>query len=139
MMTLKHLTYSAIDIAQQLSLAHNPKSGGIVLFSGEVRNHHKGKDVQSISYEAHEPMADMMIADIINDAITLYHLEYAYAQHRLGNVEISESAVVVITAHSHRANAYEANQFIIDKIKTEAPIWKKEIYIDGSYYWGINN
>lgn len=135
-MNLKHLTYLPIDIAKQLNLAHNPKSGGIVLFSGEVRNHHKGKDVKSISYEAHEPMADTMIADILKNAITLYNLEYAYAVHRLGSVGISESAVVVITAHSHRANAYEANQFIIDKIKTEAPIWKKEIYTDDSYYWG---
>jgi molybdopterin synthase catalytic subunit len=135
-MNLKHLTYIPIDIAKELSHAHSPKSGGIVLFSGEVRNHHKGKDVESISYEAHEPMANTMIADILKSAITLYNLEYAYALHRLGNVGISESAVVVITAHSHRVNAYEANQFIIDKIKTEVPIWKKEIYIDGSHYWG---
>jgi molybdopterin synthase catalytic subunit len=135
-MNLKHITYEKIEIGNILEKAHSPMAGGIVLFSGEVRNHHKGKDVSKISYEAHEEMAETMMEQILNDAISLYGLHHAFAIHRLGDVGISESAVVVVTAHSHRKNAYEANQFIIDKIKAKVPIWKKEIYTDGSHYWG---
>ncbi|HTF80163.1 MAG TPA: molybdenum cofactor biosynthesis protein MoaE [Cytophagales bacterium] len=135
-MTYKHLTSDPIDLSNMLSLAHHPAAGGIVLFSGEVRNHHKGKDVINISYEAFEEMAESMIAALIQDAVSKYELQYAQAIHRLGTVGITESAVAIITAHVHRKNAYEANQYIIDRIKAEVPIWKKENYSDGSYYWG---
>lgn len=136
MMDRKHLTYQPINLGQLLEMAHSPSSGGIVLFSGEVRNHHKGKDVASISYEAHEVMAEQMLAALLEETIQLFGLKHAHIVHRLGDVGISESAVVVVTAHAHRKNAYEANQYIIDKLKAEIPIWKKEIYTDGSHYWG---
>lgn len=132
----KHLTYQPIDLGTVLAPAHGPSSGGIVLFSGEVRDHHKGKDVASISYEAHEAMAEEMLEALLQETIQMFGLKYAQVVHRLGDVGISESAVVVVTAHAHRKNAYEANQYIIDKLKAEIPIWKKEIYTDGSHYWG---
>jgi molybdopterin synthase catalytic subunit len=133
----KHTTFETLSLDALLKPAHGPMAGGVVLFSGEVRNHHKGKDVLKISYEAHQELADVLIAEIIEAAIQKYELHFAAAIHRLGDVAISESAVVVVTAHSHRQNAYDANQYLIDRIKSEAPIWKKEIYTDGSYYWGV--
>lgn len=132
----KHLTYQPIDLGKILSMSHSPSAGGIVLFSGEVRDHHKGKDVASISYEAHEAMAEEMMEALLLETIALYGLKHAQVIHRLGDVGINESAVVVVTAHAHRKNAYEANQYIIDKLKSEIPIWKREIYTDGTYYWG---
>jgi len=65
-------------------------------------------------------------------------LQHAIAQHRIGRLAIGESAVVVITASSHRREAYEANRHIIDRIKHEVPIWKCEYYADGSHQWGNN-
>lgn len=136
-MTYKHTTFDSLSFDKMLSNAHSPMAGAVVMFSGEVRNHHKGKDVEKISYEAQQELADVMISDILNDAKEKYNLHFADAVHRIGDVGISESAVIVITTHSHRQNAYDANQYIINRIKSEAPIWKKEIYTDGSYYWGV--
>jgi molybdopterin synthase catalytic subunit len=125
-----------IDIASLLEQAHHPEAGGIVLFSGEVRNHHKGKPVAYLEYEAYIPLAEKMIDGIVRAAIDRWDLAYAAAVHRIGRLEISESAVVVVTSHGHRRQAYEANQFIIDTIKSEVPIWKCEHFTDGTYAWG---
>jgi molybdopterin synthase catalytic subunit len=125
-----------IDIAALLEKAHCPEAGGIVLFSGEVRDNQKGRPVSYLEYEAYVPLAETMIDEIVRTAIARWDLKYAFAVHRIGRIEISESAVVVITSHGHRRQAYEANQFIIDTIKTEVPIWKCEHFADGTHEWG---
>lgn len=132
------ITNAPIDIALLLQQAHHPKAGGVVLFSGEVRNHHAGKSVRYLEYEAYAPMAEKLIREVVQTAIQKWDLLYAAAVHRVGRIEISESAVAVVTAHSHRKEAYEANQYIIDRIKQEAPIWKCEYYEDGTHAWGDN-
>jgi molybdopterin synthase catalytic subunit len=117
--------------------AHNiPSAGAIVLFSGEARNHHKGKEVIYLEYEAHESMASKAITDILNVAREKWNLQLARCVHRTGRLYPGESAVIVVTASSHREEAYEANRYIIDRVKSEAPIWKHEFYPDGSSEWG---
>lgn len=132
------LSSSPIDLAGLLAKAHHPKAGAVILFSGEVRNNNLGSDVEYLEYEAQEAMASKMISQIINDAKQKWELNVAVAQHRTGKVAISESAVVVITASAHRAEAYAANRYIIDRIKHEAPIWKCEYFTDGTKKWGGN-
>ncbi len=125
-----------IDMVALLQHAHHPKAGGIVLFSGEVRNFHADKNVTHLEYEAFVPMAENMIREITATAIEKWGLHSAICVHRIGRVDICESAVVVITAHSHRKESYEANKYIIDRVKHEAPIWKREFYEDGTSFWG---
>lgn len=132
------ISATPIDIAALFGHAHHPAAGAVVLFSGEVRNHNNGQDVLCLEYEAHEAMAEKVIAQIIADACQKWPLNMAIAQHRIGRVGIGETAVVVITATAHRAEAYEANQYIIHRIKHEAPIWKCEYFTDGSKTWGNN-
>lgn len=132
------ITNVPIDIPSLLQRAHHPSAGGIVLFSGEVRDTHAAKAVRYLEYEAYVPMAEKVILQIVRDARQKWNLQYAWAVHRTGRLEISEYAVVVITAHSHRKEAYEANQYIIDRIKHEAPIWKCEHYVDGTHEWAKN-
>src|SRR6478735_673895 len=96
---LKLVVNEPIDICGLLQLAHHPKAGGIVLFSGEVRNHHAQKKVTHLEYEAFVPMAEKMIREITATAIEKFGLHSAICVHRIGRVEICESAVVVITAH----------------------------------------
>lgn len=109
-----------------------------MLFSGEVRNNNKGREVTHLEYEAYEPMAEKMIDEIIGEAISRFKLNQAVCIHRLGRVEISECAVVVITGAGHRKEAYDANRYIIDRVKNEVPIWKHEFFIDGTSEWGQN-
>lgn len=109
-----------------------------MLFSGEVRDNNKGREVTHLEYEAYEPMADKMIDEIIGEAISRFKLNQAVCVHRLGRVEISGCAVVVITGAGHRKEAYDANRYIIDKVKNEVPIWKHEFFTDGTSEWGQN-
>lgn len=131
-----YITDTPIDLAALLAGAHDPKAGAVVLFSGETRDHSHGKTVAWLEYEAYEPLAAKMIAGIIADANAKWKLTLALAQHRTGRVDISECAVVVITASAHREEAYKASRYIIDRIKEEAPIWKCEYFTDGSKEWG---
>ena len=128
----------SIDLAGLLAAGHHPAAGAVVLFSGEVRESNNGREVAFLEYEAHVPLAEKMIAEILDDAKAKWGLSVAIAQHRVGRVEIGETAVVVITASAHRSEAYTANRYIIDRIKHEAPIWKCEHYRDGTKEWGNN-
>lgn len=121
-----------------LSAVQDPRAGAVVLFSGEARNHSNGLAVVALEYEAYEPVAIRMINHIVAEAIDRFSLHKALCKHRLGRVEVGESAVVVITASSHRAEAYAANRYIIDRVKHEAPIWKKEVFTDGSSSYSHN-
>jgi molybdopterin synthase catalytic subunit len=135
---MKHLSAYIIDIPALLALAHHPKAGAVVLFSGETRDNSHGKEVSYLEYEAQESLAEKMIADILQQAKEKWQLNIAIAVHRTGKVAVSETAVVVITACAHRSEAYAANRFIIDKIKHEVPVWKCEFFTDGSKEWGGN-
>ncbi|MEJ7768479.1 MAG: molybdenum cofactor biosynthesis protein MoaE [Chitinophagaceae bacterium] len=133
-----HITADLLDINKMFAGAHHRQAGGIVLFSGEVRENSNGRTVHYLEYEAHAPMASGMIAEIIEAAKLKWDLKIAIASHRVGKVEICESAVVVITASVHRHEAYAANRYIIDRIKHEVPIWKCEFFTDGTKEWGGN-
>ena len=134
----KYISSELLDFQDAISASDNDKAGALVIFSGQVRNHHLGKSVDYLEYESHIEMADTVIADILNEAQLRWELHYVYCKHRIGKVMIGESAVVVITSASHRDTAYEANRFIIDKVKAEAPIWKKEFFSDGNIIWAEN-
>lgn len=133
-----YISSEPLDVVSLLAASHHPKAGAIVLFSGEVRNHNMGKAVRYLEYEAHNKLASKLIQEILAEATEKWKLNIAVAQHRTGKVHIGESAVVVITASSHRKEAYEANRYIIDRIKHEAPIWKCEYFEDGTRQWGNN-
>jgi molybdopterin synthase catalytic subunit len=133
-----HITPDPIDMVALLQQARHPGAGAVVLFSGEVRDNNRGREVAWLEYEAHNVLASKMIAGIIEEAIAKWGLHAAVARHRIGKVAIGETAVVVVTASAHRSEAYAANRWIIDRIKHEAPIWKCEHYADGTHEWGKN-
>lgn len=135
---MKHLQFNDINYSELFDEFRNPNSGAVVLFSGEVRDNNKGRAVKHLEYEAYEPMANKMIDEILKDAISRFKLNQAVCVHRLGRVEISGCAVVVITGAGHRKEAYDANRYIIDKVKNEVPIWKHEFFTDGTSEWGQN-
>ena len=134
-----HISSDPIQISSEIQKAHHAQAGALVIFSGEVRNHNEGKEVLYLTYESHESLANQMIAVIIAEAISKFQLHYASCIHRIGKVAISETAIVVITSASHREAAYLSNQYIVDRVKYEAPIWKKEYFSDGTQEWGRNS
>lgn len=133
-----YISPDPLDMAGLLKDAHHPGSGAVVLFSGEVRDNNRGREVAYLEYEAHAVLASKMVREILDEAKEKWKLQIAVAQHRIGKVHIGETAVVVITASAHRSEAYAANRYIIDRIKHEAPIWKCEYFADGTHEWGNN-
>ncbi|TGL40345.1 molybdenum cofactor biosynthesis protein MoaE [Leptospira perdikensis] len=129
----KHITETKLELSLQLPPL--PSMGGYVLFAGIVRDINEGKQVTHLEYEAYSEMANQMISAIIADAFQKWDLQYADCIHRLGKLVLGEVAVLVNTGSIHRDEAYKANRYIIDRVKHEVPIWKKEYYVDGSSEW----
>ena len=132
------ITEKDINIQELFDQSHGEFSGAVVLFSGEVRSRNKGREVLHLEYEAYKPMAEKMIQEILKETKEKWELNTAFCVHRTGRVDISGCAVVVITASAHRAQAYQANQHIINRVKNEVPIWKHEFFADGTSEWGDN-
>lgn len=127
-----------IPVEKLLTGMQQDAGGAMVLFLGTVRNNNQGKEVLCLEYEAFEPLADRMIEKIVGEAKKKFQLLEALCVHRVGRLVIGEAAVLVITVSKHRREAYAANQYIIDHVKHEVPIWKKEHYLNGTYEWGHN-
>lgn len=134
-MKLRHISRDSLKLSDFID-HDTPASGAFVLFSGEARDNNQGKGVEILDYEAHENMADQFLGEILEEARQKFSLQLAHCVHRVGPVPIGESAVIVVTAGGHREETYAANRYIIDRIKAEAPIWKKEFFQDGSSEWG---
>jgi molybdopterin synthase catalytic subunit len=103
------------------TLVATPHTGAIVTFQGTTR------DVERLDYEAYEPMAEERIAAILADVLARHEIEGAAAEHRIGSVPLGEPSVIVAIAAAHRGPAFAAAREAIDRIKAEAPIWKREI------------
>jgi molybdopterin synthase catalytic subunit len=115
------ITDEALSVQALAQRVSRPGAGAIVTFQGTTR------DVDELSYEAYREMAEERIATIVSDAIAGHGLEAAAAEHRIGSVPLSEASVAVAVSAAHRGEAFAGAREIIDRIKEEAPIWKKEI------------
>lgn len=116
-------------------LKNDSTVGALVTFEGIVRNHNDGKKVKLLEYECYEEMTLNEGEKILANAINHYSIQKCLAVHRIGRLDIGEMAVWVgVTAH-HRKAAFEACEYIIDEIKAQLPIWKKEHYLDGNSVW----
>jgi molybdopterin synthase catalytic subunit len=120
-----------IDAARLLAAIGHPSAGGTALFIGATRTPSDGREVSYLEYEAYRPMALKMMEEIVGEAGRRWALVAACAAHRVGRVDPGEASVLVAASAEHRAAAFEACRFLIDEIKREVPIWKKEVYADG--------
>lgn len=107
-----------------------------MLFEGAVRNHHQGRTVESIFYEAYAPMAEKEIARVIAAVRKRWPDVAAEVKHRLGRLGVGDVSIVIACSSPHRAEAFEACRALIDGIKQTVPIWKKERGPDGDEWVG---
>jgi molybdopterin synthase catalytic subunit len=123
---MSYLTDSPIDTTALTSSAMRKSDGACVVFEGVVRNHHDGKPVQSIVYEAYVPMAEKEIDKIVR-AVQREWPDVAVAVlHRLGRLAVGDVSIAIACVSPHRAEAFAACRAMIDRIKQTVPIWKKE-------------
>jgi len=123
---MSYLTDEPIDTPALVRATMRPSDGACVVFEGVVRDHHEGKAVQSIFYDAYRPMAEKEIAKIVNDIQSRYSDVRMTIAHRLGQLGIGDVSITIVCTSPHRAEAYEASRLLIDRIKETVPIWKKE-------------
>lgn len=121
-----------LDVEEVRKLVIDPKCGGTVIFVGTAREFTDNKRTIYLVYDAYKEMAERMLADIGDEIMTQYPNTKVAIHHRLGRLEITDIAVVIAVAAPHRAEAFSACRYAIEKIKKDVPIWKKEYYSDGS-------
>jgi len=109
--------------------------GGLATFAGIVRRASQGREVTRLDYEAHERMALRVLETIAGEARTRWEILDVAVVHRTGRVELGEVAVSIAVSAAHRAPALEACRFIIDRMKEDVPIWKKETSVEGDSWW----
>jgi len=116
----------------------DPGAGGIVIFSGVVRNETGGRPVKFLEYEAHAPMAEVKMREI-GEAVRVRWpgVRRVAMLHRIGRLEIGEASVLIAVAASHRGEAFEACRYAIDTLKRIVPVWKKEHFEDGEVWVGL--
>lgn len=130
---------SPLDIASLYQWALSPECGAVVLFSGTVRDHAEGRTgVTSLTYEAYGTAAHAKLQEVIDEARRRFPgVGRVALVHRLGELQLTESSVVVAVSAPHRPEAFNAARFCIDALKQTVPIWKKEEW-SGGRDWGTN-
>lgn len=130
------LTDEAIDVAAAHDDVVHPEAGAVGLFTGTVRNHHDGAAVTAIDYEAwteRAPGALRAVADEVaarHPGVRAIHLV-----HRVGRVEVGEVSIVCAASAPHRGEALAAASDLIDLVKEQVPVWKREEHVDGTVSW----
>ena len=108
--------------------------GAVVTFLGLVRNHNLGRIVQHLEYEAYEPLALKVFERIAGETRDRWPGARLALHHRVGRIEIGEASVAIAAASPHRANAYAACRYAIERMKQIAPIWKREFFMGGDVW-----
>ncbi len=121
-----------IDPRALVGEVSGPQSGAIALFLGTVRDHSPGRQgITHLEYEAYEAHVVGRIEEIVEEATARWPINAVAVEHRVGRVELAEASVAVAVACAHRAEAFEAARYLIDELKSRAPIWKKEVWPGG--------
>lgn len=133
------ITKEPLDPAAAIAEVTDPECGGIGLFVGTVRSSAAAgsrTDVRGLEYDIHPTLAAQRLDVVATTAAARWDLRHVVVEHRSGRCDVGEPAVVIACSAPHRAEALEACRWIIDEIKREVPIWKREIYADGSSWVG---
>jgi molybdopterin synthase catalytic subunit len=123
------------NLIHSQTIGENSGIGARSVFEGTVRDTNDGHDVTKLEYECYESLAIKEGNKILGEAIEKFGLIDAFCIHRIGTLEIGETAVIVVATSGHRDEAFKGCRYIIDEVKCRVPIWKKEHYQDGETEW----
>lgn len=132
------LTDDVLDPAGVQSLVEDPGCGAVVVFVGTVRRENEGRDVDYLEYEAYLGMAEAKMAQIGDEIRRRWGIERVAMVHRLGRCDVGEASIVIGVASAHRTECFEACHYAIDRVKEIVPVWKKEVWRDGSTWIGMH-
>jgi len=126
---------SEISLQDVIAAVDTPEAGAIVTFQGVVRNNSQGRVVSYLEFEGYKPMAERKMQEIAADIYTKWGIDKVAIIHRIGHLDIGEVIVAIAVASPHRSEAFEACQYAIDTLKEIVPIWKREVWEDGTEEW----
>ncbi len=129
------ITSDPIRPASLLDGAVPPEHGAALLFLGVVRDHNEGRSVSGLRYDAYREMAEEELEAIVGEARDRFGVRDVCAVHRVGTLDVGEVSVAVRVSSAHRAEAYDASRWIMERIKERLPVWKKERYVEGGEEW----
>ncbi|MBP1326144.1 molybdopterin synthase catalytic subunit [Leucobacter exalbidus] len=131
--TLALVSTEVIDEAAVRAAVDGPDAGAVVMFHGIIRNHDGGESVTALDYSSH-PDAETFLARVVNEERERTGIRLA-AVHRVGALGIGDAALVAAAASAHRREAFDAIERLVERIKHEVPIWKRQHYTDRSSEW----
>ena len=131
------LTPEPLDVAAAVAFVTDARAGGVAVFLGTTRSERRpdGVELPALDYDAYPEMAAAQLNDLAARARSRWPVVKLALLHRTGRVALGEPSVVVAVSTPHRADAFEACRWLIDTLKSEAAIWKKEVWADGSDSW----
>jgi len=131
------LTREPLDPEAVARTVEDPGNGAVVTFLGVTRNQTDGRGVLHLEYEAYPEMAAKMLGRIAQEVEARWDIRHYAIAHRFGRLEIGEVSLVVAMGSPHREEAFAACAYVVDRIKENVPIWKKEFFADGEVWVGM--
>ena len=128
------VTDAVLDVAGLTSQAADPRCGAVVSFVGVVRNHDAGASVQELDYSCH-PTAQQVLAGLADELARAEGVHAVLVSHRTGALVVGDVAMVAVVAAEHRGQAFQTCAQLVDRVKAEVPIWKREVFTDGTHRW----
>ena len=130
---LARVTDEVIDEVALRAAVDGPDAGAVVMFHGIIRNHDGGESVRALDYSCH-PEAERFLAGIVAEEVARSEVRMA-AVHRVGSLAIGDAALVAAAASAHRREAFEAIERLVERVKHEVPIWKRQHFEAGVSEW----
>ena len=121
------ITNNHLNLQEIMLELEDNSAGALSIFIGNVRNGGRYGNVSEIYYETYSEMAEQKMMEIENEAQTKWEIKKLVAFHRIGNIKVGETSIIIGISSEHRHEAFEACKYVIDNVKTRVPIWKKEI------------
>jgi molybdopterin synthase catalytic subunit len=128
------LTHDIIDTKAITDALKAGEDGAVTIFDGIVRNNTKGRQTLYLDYTAYDAMALQQMQALANEAITRFSVRDVAIVHRLGRLQIGETSILIAVASAHRGATFDASRWLIDTLKQQVPIWKKEVFVDGAVW-----
>jgi molybdopterin synthase catalytic subunit len=128
------LTDQVISLPQFIAEVESTQAGAVATFSGNVRASDQGKEVVSLSYEIH-PSTEQVLDQVVRDVASHHDILGVAVGHRFGEIAIGESALIVAISSEHRREAFDACAEMVNEVKARIPIWKHQVFADGSDEW----
>ena len=131
---LCRVTTDPLSVEEHLAAVNGSASGASVVFSGIVRDHDHGRVVVSLEYVGH-PTADGVLRSCLQEIAADPLVHAVAASHRIGELAIGDAALVAAVSSAHRAEAFAACARLVDVVKERLPIWKRQVFADGTDEW----